>query len=410
MSTKWKEILLAPSERAAEVIGLLLIGIGFAIDALTGPNYSNLLFYIPPLTYVAWFSGSRVGWVYVGLVAVIIVVVHLLEESDIQNIRAADYDAFTRIVTTGFVYWTVHKLRRTIVALRDANAGLERLNDQKNLLFGVIAHDLKSPFNAILGYAELLERSSDRLAAARLKEYAGSLGEAARRAFDLLANLLQWAQLQMERASLQPGHVEVQLLIERSVEAQRAVAALKAIEIVVAPVPAGLQVYADLAAAQAVLRNLLANAVKFTPAGGRVTVAACAAAGMVEIAVEDTGVGIPESRLPTLFEIVPHRTTTGTGGEPGTGLGLILCRDLVERSSGRLGVESRLGRGSRFTVALPCDPQPGLSTASELPMRSVPTELLPQAMKEVRASAGPDPKARPSPPIGPHPRHETGQG
>ena len=148
MSTRWK-FLFAPSERAAEVIGLLLIGIGFAIDALTGPNYSNLLFYIPPLTYVAWFSGSRVGWVYVSLVAVIIVVVHLLESSDIQNIRAADYDAFTRIVTTAFVFWTVHKLRRTIVALRNANAGLEQINDQKNLLFGVIAHDLKSPFNAI---------------------------------------------------------------------------------------------------------------------------------------------------------------------------------------------------------------------------------------------------------------------
>src|SRR5882672_8940143 len=314
MSTRWK-ILFAPSERAAEVIGLLLIGIGFAIDALTGPNYSNLLFYIPPLTYVAWFSGSRVGWVYVSLVAVIIVVVHLLEESDIQNIRAADYDAFTRIVTTGFVYWTVHKLRRTIVALRDANAGLERLNDQKNLLFGVIAHDLKSPFNAILGYAELLERSSDRLPTTRVKEYAGSLGEAARRAFDLLANLLQWAQLQMERATLQPGHVEVQLLVERGVEAQRAAAALKGIEITVEPVPAGLQVYADFAAAQAVLRNLLGNALKFTLPGGRVTIAARAVAEMVEIAVDDTGVGIPESRLPTLFEVVPHRTTTGTGGE-----------------------------------------------------------------------------------------------
>ena len=410
MSTRWKEILFAPSERAAEVIGLLLIGIGFAIDALTGPNYSNLLFYIPPLTYVAWFSGSRVGWVYVSLVAVIIVVVHLLEESDIQNIRAADYDAFTRIVTTGFVYWTVHKLRRTIVALRDANAGLERLNDQKNLLFGVIAHDLKSPFNAILGYAELLERSSDRLAAARVKEYAGSLGEAARRAFDLLANLLQWAQLQMERASLQPGHVEVQLLVERGAEAQRAIAALKAIEIVVEPVPAGLHVYADLAATQAVLRNLLANAVKFTPAGGRVTIGARAVAGMVEIAVDDTGVGIPESRLPTLFEVVPHRTTTGTGGEAGTGLGLILCQDLVERSGGRLGVQSRLGRGSRFTVTLPCDPQPGPSTVSELPMRSVPTERLPHAVGEVRARPGPDPGAGPSPPVGPLAQRETGQG
>jgi signal transduction histidine kinase len=409
MSTRWK-ILFAPSERAAEVIGLLLIGIGFAIDALTGPNYSNLLFYIPPLTYVAWFSGSRVGWVYVSLVAVIIVVVHLLEESDIQNIRAADYDAFTRIVTTGFVYWTVHKLRRTIVALQHANAGLERLNDQKNLLFGVIAHDLKSPFNAILGYAELLERSSDRLSTARVKEYAGSLGEAARRAFELLANLLQWAQLQMGRAALQPGHVEVQLLVERAAEAQRAAAALKGIEIVIEPTPAGLQVYADFPAAQAVLRNLLANAVKFTLPGGRVTIAARMVAGMVEIAVEDTGVGIPESRLASLFVIAPDRSTSGTAGETGTGLGLILCQDLVERSGGRIVVESRLGRGSRFTVALPCDPEPDSPAVPVPAMRSAPTELLPHAVGEVRARPELDPGAGVSPQAGSLARRESGQG
>jgi len=408
MSTSWK-LLSAPSERAAELIGLLLIGIGFAIDALTGPNYSNLLFYIPPLTYVAWFSGSRVGWVYVSLVAVIIVVVHLLEESDIQNIRAADYDAFTRIVTTAFVFWTVHKLRRTIVALRNANAGLEQINDQKNLLFGVIAHDLKSPFNAILGYAELLERSSDRLPTARVKEYAGSLGEAARRAFDLLANLLQWAQLQMERAALQPGHVEVQLLVDRAVEAQRAAAALKGIEIVVEPAPAGLQVYADFAAAQAVLRNLLGNAVKFTPPGGRVTITARAVAGSAEIAVADTGVGIPESRLASLFEIAPHRSTTGTAGESGTGLGLILCQDLVERSGGRLAVESRLGRGSQFTVTLPCDPLPDPSTVGELATRSAPIELLPHAVGDVRACPGLDPGVGVSPQADPLARREIGQ-
>ena len=401
MSTRWK-LLFAPSERVAEVIGLLLIGIGFVIDALTGPNYSNLLFYIPPLTYVAWFSGSRVGWVYVSLVAVIIVVVHLLEESDIQNVRAADYDAFTRIVTTGFVYWTVHKLRRTIVALRAANAGLERLNDQKNLLFGVISHDLKSPFNAILGYAELLERSSDRLPTTRVKEYAGSLGEAARRAFDLLANLLQWAQLQMERAALQPGHVEVQLLVERGVEAQRAAAALKGIEIVVEPVPVGLQVYADFAAGQAVLRNILGNALKFTLPGGRVTIAACAVGGLTEIYVDDTGVGIPESRLATLFEIVPNRSTTGTAGEAGTGLGLILCQDLIARSGGRIAVESRVGRGSRFTVALPRDPPDDPSTVSEFRLRNVPQERLPRTTGDIRVGASPE--------GGPLVQRETGRG
>ena len=214
----------------------------------------------------------------------------------------------------------------------------------------------------------------------------------------------------MERATLQPGHVEVQMLVERGVEAQRAAAALKGIEIVVEPAPAGLQVYADFAAVQAVLRNLLGNAVKFTLPGGRVTIAAQAAGGMTEISVDDTGVGIPESRLASLFEIIPDRSTTGTAGEAGTGLGLILCQDLIERSGGRIAVESRLGRGSRFTVALPCDPPEDPSTVSALLLRSTPRELLPRAAGDVRVRPGLDPGVGATPQAGRLAQRETGQG
>jgi signal transduction histidine kinase len=366
MSRGWK-LLLAPSERMAEVIGLLLIGIGIVIDAVTGPDYSNLLFYIPPLTYVAWFSGRRVGWTYVALVAVIIVVVDLLESGEIHDPRAAGYNALTRIVTTAFVYWTVYKLRRTVVALRGANARLERLNDHKNLLFGVISHDLKNPFNAILGYADLLERSAERLPPERLKEYVRNLREGARRAFDLLGNLLHWAQLQLESATLRPGAIDVAPLLERCVEAQRGAAVVKGLEIAIEPTPPGLQLLADPAAAETILRNLLANALKFTPAGGRVTVGARAVPGMVEIVVADTGVGIPETRLPTLFDLIAQRSTAGTGGESGTGLGLIVCRELAVRSGGRIEVESRLGRGSRFAVALPEAPPAEISALAPSP-------------------------------------------
>ena len=380
--SKIRKLLFAPSEGEAEVIGLVLIAIGFAIDAITGPNYSNLLFYIPPLTYVAWFSGSRVGWVYVGVVSIIIIVVHLLESAEIQDVRAADYNALTRIVTTAFVFWTVNKLRRTVVALRDANERLERLNEQKNLLFGVVSHDLKTPFNAILGYADLLERPPDKLPPERAREYAGRLGEAARRAFELLANLLRWAQLQMDGTALQPGSVEVRLLAERCVEVQRPAAALKGLEIVIDPIPAALRIYADFAAVQAVVRNLLANAIKFTLPGGRITIGARAVGDKVEISVADTGVGIAESRLPRLFSFVPDRSTLGTGGEAGTGLGLILCKDLVERSGGRLSVESQLGRGSRFAFTLPHGVQSQALTNSEPRDPRVASEVLPRVARD----------------------------
>src|SRR5262249_44443584 len=110
---------------------------------------------------------------------------------------------------------------------------------------------------------------------------------------------------------------------------------------------------ADFGAAETVLRNLLNNAVKFTQPGGRITITARSVGRTVEIAVGDTGVGIAESRLPKLFEIAGQRTTAGTGGESGTALGLILCRDLVARCGGAMWVESVLGRGSRVSFTLP---------------------------------------------------------
>src|SRR5262249_11101147 len=140
---------------------------------------------------------------------------------------------------------------------------------------------------------------------------------------------------------------------ERCVEVQSPAAALKRLEIVIDPIPAGLRIHADFAAMQAVLRKPLSNSPKFTLPGGRITVWAPAVRDKVEISVADTGVGIAESRLPRLFSFGPDRSTLGTGGETGTGLGLILCKDLVERSGGRLTVESQLGRGSRFTFTLP---------------------------------------------------------
>src|SRR5262249_10225723 len=178
-------------------------------------------------------------------------------------------------------------------------------------------------------------------------------------------NLLQWAQLQMESTALQPGSVDVELLVGCCVEAQQGAATLKGIEIVVDPPPTGLQVYADFAAVQTVLRNLLDNALKFTRPGGHVTIGAHVVDGMVEIAVGDTGAGIPESRLPELFHIAASRPSIGTAGESGSGLGLILCRELVTRSGGRIPVESRLGRGSRFTVVLPQAAVPAAAVAEE---------------------------------------------
>ena len=263
--------------------------------------------------------GSRAAgwsWVYVSLVAVIIVVVHLLE-SDIQNIRAADYDAFTRIVTTGFVYWTVHKLRRTIVALRAANAGLERLNDQKNLLFGVISHDLKSPFNAILGYAELLEAlvgpAADdpregirrqprrgRAAGLRPARQPAAMGPAARWSArpcsPAMSRFSCWSSAASRRSAPQ-----------RRSKASRSSSSRRRRDYRSTPISRRRRRCCGTSSA------MRSNS---RCSGGRVTIAARAVGGLTEICGRRHRRGhSPKAAWRALFEIVPNRSTTGTAGE-----------------------------------------------------------------------------------------------
>jgi signal transduction histidine kinase len=238
-------------------------------------------------------------------------------------------------------------------ALREVNRRLQELDLEKSKLFGVISHDLRSPFNAVLGYAELLERGAHDENPDRIKRYARDCRDAARSAYDLLDNLLQWARLQMRRVELAPAVFETISMIDRCIETQRAAAGLKKVEIAKELIDRDLTCFADFAAAETILRNLINNAVKFTPTGGRVTIAARADGNFTEVSVQDTGVGIADHRLDKLFALATEPAAAGTQGERGIGLGLVLCKELVERSGGRIAAESDVGRGSCLRFTLP---------------------------------------------------------
>jgi signal transduction histidine kinase len=169
---------------------------------------------------------------------------------------------------------------------------------------------------------------------------------------ETLDNLLQWAKSQMNGLQHVPQTFDLGIVLQKKVGLFTETAKQKQIELAY-QVPPGLQVHADKEQVRLILRNLVNNALKFTPAGGRVTILAQPSGPQVEIAVADTGVGMSPGQLAKLFGPDTHFSTFGTAGEQGTGLGLLLCKEMAELNGGKISVASQPGQGSTFTFTLP---------------------------------------------------------
>jgi len=234
-----------------------------------------------------------------------------------------------------------------------AKAELEKLNQEKNKFFSIIAHDLRSPFTALLGFSTLLVERAEKMPPEKIKEFAVHINDAGNRVFKLLENLLEWSRLQMDRVDTQPHLFPVGDVAGKTVEVLGLVAKEKNITLNERGHPP--EVYADPNMIDAVIRNLVNNAIKFTPTGGAITIlyGVDTDANTARISVMDNGVGMSEEVASKLFNIAENTSTQGTAGEAGTGLGLLLCKELVERNHGHLEVESTPGTGSTFSFTLP---------------------------------------------------------
>jgi signal transduction histidine kinase len=256
----------------------------------------------------------------------------------------------------------LHALRRMeyrkIVEEQRANASLElevarrkASEQQKDRMFSIIAHDLRGPFNVLLGYSSILTEEAHDLSGEEIERYSRAMHESGKRVFRLLENLLHWTRLQMNRVSFAPEPQDLAERVQRAFDDIATTAAAKGVRL--ARDVADLSVSADTSMLDAILRNLIGNGVKFTYPGGYVEVRARAEGESVVIEVTDDGVGIAPNALEHLFDGSGQRSTQGTNGEPGTGLGLLVCRDLIARHGGRLEVDSAPGRGSTFRFRLP---------------------------------------------------------
>lgn len=245
------------------------------------------------------------------------------------------------------------KLTEYTTRLERKNKMLEQLNANKDRFFSIIAHDLKAPFQGILGFSELLETDLEDMTPAEIRNIAGYLHDTAESAYKLLDNLLQWAMVESGQMRFSPKCLLVETIFDLVEGNLSGAARHKGVDLQLA-CPRDLRVYADENMLRSIIRNLVANAVKFTPEGGRVLVQAMQQHDQIVIRVEDTGVGMSDAQIAKLFRIESSNSTRGTSGETGTGLGLMLCHQFVERHQGRIEVSSVAAQGTCFQVFLPC--------------------------------------------------------
>lgn len=239
-----------------------------------------------------------------------------------------------------------------ITEIKDNELRLIELNATKDKFFSIIAHDLKNPINSILGFSEHLIEKVNEKDYKQIGEFADIVQQSTNRAMDLLMNLMEWAQSQSGRMENKPEYFEINTIVNEAILLLKGNAEQKSI-IMSNKVSSGIQVNADKAMLSTVLRNLISNAIKFTHPNGKITVTSVVKQNELTISVIDTGVGISKERINKLFKISEVYSTQGTQKEDGTGLGLILCKEFIEKNNGKIWVESLVGTGTTFHFSLP---------------------------------------------------------
>ncbi len=255
--------------------------------------------------------------------------------------------------------------------LKDLREELRQEVATREKFFRIIAHDLRGPTAAIHGYAKLLAKDYESYDRGKRQECLATMAATSHKVVELLEDLLAWARVHTGDLLPAPEPFRLATEVARVVALFASQAATKTVSLLLRDIAPNSLVHADRAMVRTVLRNLVGNAIKFTPAGGRVEVAVRTEEEVVRISVADTGVGIAPEDMAKLFRIDCHHSTPGTAREKGTGLGLILCREFAEKNQGRISMRSTPGRGSEFTFTLPR--ATSLATLTE----TTPTDFIP---------------------------------
>ncbi len=246
------------------------------------------------------------------------------------------------------------ELEQAYQSLKKTEDELIKLNITKDKFFSILAHDIRSPLGGIISITELMKSYSNEIIDDEKMEMIETINKSSQQLYNLLENLLNWSRLQTGKIPYMPNDFKLFEMSEAIIELHKANAEKKNIEVVNLIDPNCI-VKADKGMINLVLRNLVSNAIKFTNENGKITIKSEFRDNSINISVEDNGVGITKENIAKLFRIDEHITSIGTNKELGTGLGLILCKEFIEKHNGKIWVESELEHGSKFIFSLPLD-------------------------------------------------------
>jgi signal transduction histidine kinase len=245
---------------------------------------------------------------------------------------------------------TDRKLAEEEITLK--NELLQTINAEKDKFFSIIAHDLKGPLSAFLGATQILSDEIHNMSLEEIREITINMKDSASNLYGLLENLLEWSRLKRGIMDFNPERLKVTQVIIQSIEVLKESARKKNITINFS-IPEDFEIFADLHMLETVIRNLVSNAIKFTPADGVVIISSLQKSDQsIEINVIDTGIGMSPELRGRLFHISEKTSRQGTEGEPSTGLGLLLCKEFIERHNSKIYVKSEEGKGSMFSFIL----------------------------------------------------------
>jgi len=229
---------------------------------------------------------------------------------------------------------------------------LKELNETKDKLFSIIAHDLRGPFNSIIGYSELLIENEGNNDVDENEAFIKIIHTSAKSTLILLDNLLNWAKSQTGQLIFRPEKINLYSVIDDVIDSSNSTARFKNISLRQIS-SSDFEVYADKNMLHTILRNLISNAIKFTNSNGEIKIYNTANQDFVEIIISDNGVGIDEHTIRKLFRIDAKLTSKGTANEIGSGLGLLVCKEFVEKMGGKIRVESEVGKGCDLIFTIP---------------------------------------------------------
>ncbi len=292
-----------------------------------------------------------------------------LEQRDLlqkESLKRRNILLFSTLILAILLIWFLIKIARinkrikianqTLITqnktINDQNAKLYVLINTKDKLFSIIAHDLRSPFNSILGFSNLLMENINEFSKEQISHYVGYIHKNANSTLDLLEKLLEWAKNQVGQINFNPENIELNLLIKEIISSLDSAARLKNITLAYADIYE-IRVNADVLMLRTIIRNLIQNSIKFTHPNGKVEIFTKIKNQIVEISVGDNGIGMSKETMDDLFFIGKINVKMGTSNEKGSGLGLILCKEFVEKHASTLVIESKEGLGSTFSFTIP---------------------------------------------------------